>query len=323
MKISNLDKFSEQELMPFKLLRDRRNGDIYQKYENDEFYSLVSARLFLNGKIWMPEINVGVVDKTTKKRVLSKGVYMSKRDYEESYNKFRTQLDILDDKLIEKEMFKEYIKFHRDKYQKQMSLIFKEAKKEVEEKAKHETPETESGMILGTNIDKLKDFIENPNMDNVHLLWEDIKDKGYIRVAKRGKDKGLLIPDMKAINRIVLSREFMEKPSTISALIAKEASDELKRWSRWGISWSLHMDIGWWSDEMSSLMGIAKDNYDAKSEFRKKVTAAIDYYKKFVVGIVNEMNNKILIERKEHEKEMSEEPKGELPEPNIIEVSED
>lgn len=261
--------------------------DIFER-AGSEMRALLWANLTHNGGLWMPEVHLKVFESKTKdKPVVHKSVFMSKSEYAEcGLTKKSTQEE-------KKPKFLAYIDKHKEKYKNQMTQIFNEADREIEALKKHK-PEDTGTALAPSSLNILKDFIYRPNEEHTKNLLMDMKDKGYLRPAQRGSRKGQLLTDMKAINRVVHSQELLLTPSGISALIAKDLSDKLIKWSRWGFSPSLISDISWWARKVCEQFGLSEEE---SHEFANKAHKAVEHYSKEIYQIVLVFNQKL----QEHE----------------------
>ena len=289
-------------MKPTKLVRNKEGTpiEIYERGGDSTMRAFLWADLTNNGGIWMPQVHVKVFEtKESKEPVLFKGVYMSKREYEELGLKKTSSNE------EKKPKYQQYVKEHKEKYQTQMNQLFNEADRELAALKKHTIPES-GGSIEPSIVNLLKDFVLNPNDAHTKSLLTDMKDKGYLRPMARGERKGQLLTDMKAINRVVLNKKLMITPSGISALIAKDLSDKLLKWMRWGFSYNLISDIEWWARKVSEQFNFSAE--EAK-EFKEKSHRAVEYYSKSIYRMVFMFNEK-LKDKSEPEKDsdLKEEP---------------
>ena len=268
-------------MKPTKIVRNK-DGVPVEVYEREEMRAFLWATLFNNGGIWMPQVHVKVFEnKETNKPVIYKNVYMSKREFSKaglkksSSNEEKTPI------------YQEYVKKYKDKYRTLMNQLFNEAERELKALEKHSPDET--GVTLHA-VNLVKSFINNPNQEHTKNLLMDMKDKGYLRPMQRGERKGQLLTDMKAINRVVLNNKLLVTPSGISALIAKDLSNKLLKWTRWGFSMHLLSDINYWAMKVSELFNFS---HKESEDFKKDAHKAVEYYSKEIHKIVMAFNQKL------------------------------
>lgn len=258
--------------------------EVFEKGGDSEMRAILWPNLTHNGGVWMPAVHLKVFEKRADdKPILTKNVFMSKKEFAEcGLNKKSSEEE-------KKKKFFEYIDLHKNKYRAQMNQIFNEAEREIEALKKH-TPQEGGTAITPSVIALLKDFIYSPNDSHTKDLLIDMKDKGYLRPMLRGERKGQLLTDMKAINRVVLDRKLSITPTGISALIAKDLSDKLIKWSRWGYSASLITDISWWARHVSEQFGFSPEETKAFADHSHK---AVEHYSKEIYNIVLVFNQKL------------------------------
>ena len=289
-----------------------KDGIVTWKFEKDDFVSLLFYRYFMNGKKWMPEVILKIYRKSDyeeaikepqegqeKKKLVAievKSAYMSKRDYAEEYTRIRQQMDSMDEKTIENKMFSEYVKAQYDKYQSQMGAIFNEIKKDLVAKEKYKQ---ESSGLTTLNLEQSLNDFANMTPEYVEFVLKEIKDKGYIRPALRGPQKGKLIPDMKAINRAVLDPDINSTPQAAAAFIAKQIALTIRPTSLWGgytgtgFSWMGSMREEWWASSMVEKLGFTRDQIwkeEKPKELKKKLYNAIAKYAEIIFPLLTQAN---------------------------------
>ena len=274
-------------MTPTKTVRNKDGVpvEIFEKGGDSEMRALLWASLSHNGGIWMPQVIVKVYEtKSDEKPVLVKNSFMSKKDFA---NCGLTKNSSTEDK---KAKFITYVDQQKAKYRAQMQQIFNEAERELEALKKHVVSPEDDGAISPHAGELLKDFIYNPNETHTKNLLMDMKDKGYLRPMQRGDRKGQLLTDMKAINRVVLNNKLMLTPSGISALIAKDLSDKLIKWSRWGFSVNLISDIHYWARKVAEQYNFSDED---KKKFAEKANKSVELYSKAIYQIVMALNQKL------------------------------
>lgn len=260
----------------------KKDGTVIEVYERDNFTGLLWANLSYNGGIYMPSVQVKIFEKGGQKAIIHKSVSMSKKEYKDFGLSKKSTPEEKNPKYIM------YVDEHKTKYRNQMTNLFSEAQRELEALKKHTV---EPGVALSPHmLEEIKAFIYNPNQHHTTNLLMDMKDKGYLRPMLRGRFKGLLMTDMKAINRVVLDRELSVSTTAISALIAKDLADKLKKWTHWGYSSGLISDIHHWAKHVAEQYNFSEEE---KRDFQNKTHEAVKYYSKGIHQLVMAFNQKI------------------------------